>query len=72
MKDERCLKTILNDKQPSFGQLLNQENTVSIPHRNIQTLAIEICKTVHLIAPEIIQKVFKLREESHYNLRQTS
>ena len=43
---ERCLRTIYNNKQSSFEQLLNQDNSVSTHHRNIQTLAMKMYKTV--------------------------
>ena len=41
---ERCLRFIYNDKTSSFEQLLENDNSVSIHHRNIQTLAIECIK----------------------------
>ena len=41
---EQCLWIIYNDKQSSFEQLLNQDKSVSIHHRNIQVLAIEMYK----------------------------
>lgn len=64
---ERCLRIIYNEKQ---SQRLNQDNSVTIHHKNIQSLAIEFCETVDVAAPEIIKEVFKLREDSDYNLRQ--
>ena len=39
---ERCLRIIYNDKQPSYEELLIKDGTVSIHHRNIQTLATEM------------------------------
>ena len=39
---ECCLRVIYNDKTSCFGQLLENDNSVSIHHRNIQTLAIEM------------------------------
>ena len=62
---ERCLRIIYNEKQ---SQRLNQDNSVTIHHKNIQSLAIEFCETVDVAAPEIIKEVFKLREESNCNL----
>lgn len=64
---ERCLRIIYNEKQ---SQRLNQDNSVTIHHKNIQSLAIELCETLDAAAPEIIKEVFKLREDSDYNLRQ--
>ena len=54
---ERCLRVIYNDKTSSFEQLLENDNSVSIHHRNIQTLAIEM---------------YKVTNGSRYNLRYTS
>ena len=62
---ERCLRIIYNEKQ---SQRLNQDNSVTIHHKNIQSLAIELCETLDAAAPEIIKEVFKLREESNCNL----
>ena len=69
---DRCLRTIYKDKQTSFEQLLDQDNSVSIHHKNIQALAIDMYKIVDETAPKIIKEVFILREESNYNIRHTS
>ena len=63
------LRIIYNDQQSSFEQLLRRDNSVSIHHRNIEAMAIEIYKIVHGTAPNIIKKLFKLREESNYYLK---
>ena len=69
MINRRYLRIIYNDKQSSFEQLLRRDNSVSIHHRNIQALAIEIYKIVDGTAPNIIKKLFKLREQSNYYLK---
>ena len=69
---ERCLLVIYNDKTSSFEQLLQNDNSVSIHHRNIQTLAIEMYKITNGLLPEIMNEIFQIREESRYNLRYTS
>ena len=69
---ERCLRIIYSDKNSSFEELLEKDNSVSIHHRNIHRLSIEMYKVVHGIAPEIMNDIFQLREEPHYNLRYTS
>ena len=69
---ERCLRVIYNDKTSSFEQLLKNDNSVSIHHRNIQTLAIEMNKVTNGLSPEIMNEIFQIREESRYNLRYTS
>ena len=42
---ERCLRTVYNDKQSSFNELLEKDGSVSIHERNIQVLATEMYKT---------------------------
>ena len=58
---EVALRLIYNDVKPSFHQLLEKDNFVSIRQRNLQTLAIEIFKVHNNIAPEIINYVFKIK-----------
>ena len=41
---ERCLRLIYNDKKPSFEDLLEKEGSVSIDHRSLRTLAVELFK----------------------------
>ena len=69
MINRRYLRIIYNDKQSSFEQLLRRDNSVSIHHTNIQALAIEIYKIVDGTAPNIIKKLFTLREQSNYYLK---
>ena len=64
---ERCLRIIYNDKHSNFEELLVKDNSVSI-----HTLAIEIYKVANGICPEIMNDIFKLRENTHYILRGTS
>ena len=66
---ERCIRVVYNDRLSTFEELLNKDNSVSIRHRNLQCLAIEMFK-VHLgEAPQILQEVFPLTEPSTYSLR---
>ena len=69
---ERYLRVIYDDKTSSFEQLLENDNSVSIHHRNIRTLAIEMYKVTNGLSPEIMNYIFIIREESRYNLRYTS
>ena len=69
---ERCLRIIYNDKHSKFEELLLKDNSVPIHHNNIHTLAIEMYKVANGMSPEIMNDIFKLRENTHYNLRRTS
>ena len=69
---ERCLRIIYNDKHSNFDELLEKDNSVSIHHNNIHCLAIEMHKVANGISPEIMKDVFKIRNNSHYNLRYAS
>ena len=55
---ERCLRLIYNDKKSSYEELLIKDGTISIHHRNIQTLATEILKVKNEISPENICNIF--------------
>ena len=49
---ERCLRLIYNDKKSSFEDLLQKEDgSVSIHHRNIRTLAVELFKVFKGLSP---------------------
>ena len=41
---ERALRITYNDKSSSYGELLTKDRSVTIQHRNIRALAIEIYK----------------------------
>ena len=71
-KDERCLRIIYNDKQSSFTELLNKDNSVSISIRNIQRLAIDTFRFYNGLSPPLVNNIFKLRAENSYNLKQVS
>ena len=66
---ERCLRLIYNDKQSSFEELLIKDNSVSVHHKNLQALAIEMCKVYCKMSPEIMQDVFHVNEQGQYFLR---
>ena len=69
---EGCLLIIYNNKRSIFEELLVKDNSVSVHHNNIHAMAIEMYKMVNCISPEIMNKVFKIREETHYHLRHTT
>ena len=69
---ERCLRIIYNDKHSNFEELLVKDNSVFMHHNNIHILAIEMYKAANGISPKIMNDIFKLRENTHHNLRHTS
>ena len=65
---ERCLRLIYSDKKSSYENLLEKDNSVSIHHKNIQALAIEMFKVKHKLCPEITGDIFMERTNNQYNL----
>ena len=66
---ERALRIVYNDDILSFDELLRKDNSVTIHHRNIQYLAVELYKAKNNLSPEIMKKVFSNREYHGPNLR---
>ena len=65
---ERCLRIAYNDKVSSFEDLLKNDGSVTIHHRNVQLLAIEIYKVINNLSPQIMHEIFQMREPK-YELR---
>ena len=65
---ERSLRIVYNDDSSSFEELLSKDNSVSIHHRNIQSLAIEMYKSKNNLSPQIGQDIFQIRN-THPNMR---
>ena len=66
---ERCLRLIHNDKLSSYEELLEKDGSVSIHHKNIQSLAIEMFQKNHGQSPENVSDIFA-QTTQHYNFRQ--
>ena len=67
MLHERFLRIIYNDKQSSFTELLNKDNSVSIHIRNIQRLAIEMVKFYNGLLTPLMNNIFNLRLVSEFS-----
>ena len=66
---KRCMRLIHNDKLSSYEELLEKDGSVSIHHKNIQSLAIEMFQIKHGHSPEIVSDIFT-QTTQHYNFRQ--
>ena len=66
---ERCLRLIYSDKKSSYDNLLETDNSVSLHHKYIQALAIEMFKVKYKLCPEIAGDTFMERTSSQHNLR---
>ena len=70
---KRALRIVCFDYKSSFNTLLEKDNSFSILHRNIQSLAIEIAKLaiefLHGLSPAIMGYIINLNQPPTYNLR---
>ena len=67
----RALRIVYNDNVSSFEDLLQRDQTVSIDHRNIRLLAIEVCKIRNNISSHIKNELLKQRNIIYNLLSQT-
>jgi hypothetical protein len=65
---ERALRLVYKDHHANFQELLDKDKTVTIHHRNLQKLAIEMYKVKNGDSPKIMQNIFQ-KIPNHYNLR---
>ena len=58
---ERALRIVYNDDKLTFQELLDIDNSLTIHHRNIQKLAIEMYKVKNHISPIALKEIFNER-----------
>ena len=68
---ERCLRTIYNDKQLPFNELLEKDGSVSIHERNPKVLATETYEISNGLSTPLIKDIFQVNRNP-YNIRQNS
>ena len=68
---EKALRITYQDNMPTFQELLSKDNSVSIHHRNLQVLAMEMFKIHRGLSPVILREIF-VSETSSYNLRRNN
>ena len=69
---ERPLRIVFGDDLSSFEQLLEKSKSVTIHHRNLQRLAIEICKAINNLSPSMISELFKPKDVKYKLRNETS
>ena len=65
---ERALRIVYNNEKYTFQELLDLDNTVTIHHKNLQQLAIEMYKVKHNLSLPLINNLFNA-SEAGYDLR---
>ena len=68
---ESCLRTICNDKQLSFNELLEKDGYLSIQERNLKVLATEMYKISNGLSTPLMKDIFPINGNP-YNLTQNS
>ena len=61
-------RIIYSDKEFSFDELLDKDESVSIHHPNIQKLGIEMFEALKGENPPMVNEIFRIRDETTYEL----
>ena len=64
---ERALRIVYNDNESTFEDLLKKDNSVSIHHKDIRLLGIELYKVKNNLSTHLMSEIFNLRNID-YNL----
>ena len=56
---ERALSLVYNDYRSSFEEILRKDKSISIHHRNIHNVAIEMFKVKHKLSPPLMTEIFE-------------
>ena len=65
----RALRLIYSEDSLSFSELLKKDGSVTIHHRNIQKLGIEMYKTINNLTPISMKEIFPDRMYKGPNIR---
>ena len=65
---ERMLIIVYKDYKSSFTELLSEDKSFTVHHKNVQKLAIEMYKVKHELCPKIMLDLFK-KVTHPYNFR---
>ena len=68
MRHERHLRSIYDDEKSFFKELLEKDSSVSIHHRNLRALAIEMYKIYYNMAPIFMDEIFTLKNQDQHSL----
>ena len=61
----RALRIVYDDNVSTFEDLLVKSGSILIHHRNLQNIAIEVCKALHNISSVLMSDLFSFKK---YNI----
>ena len=61
---ERALRVVYKNEDSTFEELLEEDNSITIHHRNLQRLAIEMYKIYNHLSPLPMQELFTKKEKT--------